>query len=247
MSQEPDAIRQEMDETRSSLTDKISMLEQQVTDTVHEASVGVQETIEKVKEAVQDSVQSVRDTVGETVDSVKETFSITSQVQQRPWVAMAASVGVGFLAGYMLNAPSGVAQAPAQARTPRRSGNGLHKEPFAAKAAVAEERESFSADEGSSVIEQLTKTFEKEINKMKGLAIGTLAGIVRDLVVTIVPEMMRNPLHEVFNDMTTKLGGQAIPGRILSDDWGVAAPEKETEQPPTNPYRHPRQSTNTPI
>ncbi|MEI7684720.1 MAG: hypothetical protein WCL32_06810 [Planctomycetota bacterium] len=247
MSQEPDEIRQEMDETRCSLTDKISMLEQQVTDTVHEASVGVQETIEKVKVAVQDSVQSVRDTVGETVDSVKETFSITSQVQQRPWVAMAGSVGVGFLAGYMLNAPSGRSQPSAPAPAPRRSGNGLHKEPFIAKAAVSEERESFSSGGGSSVVEQLTKTFEKEINQMKGLAIGTLAGIVRDLVVTAVPEMMRNPLQEVFNDMTTKLGGQMIPGRILSEGWGAATPEKENQQSPPNPYRHPRQSANTPL
>ena len=60
MSEEPEAIRLEMDETRNSLTDKISQLEEKVVGTVNDATEGVKQTVETMKEAVQDTVASVR-------------------------------------------------------------------------------------------------------------------------------------------------------------------------------------------
>jgi ElaB/YqjD/DUF883 family membrane-anchored ribosome-binding protein len=244
MPQEPEAIRQEMDETRSSLTEKINVLEQQVVGTVHDASTGVKETIEKVKDAVEESVEKVKETVGETVDSVKETFSIRNQVERHPWVAMGASAGVGFVAGYMLYAPTRVASSSPgpMPNMPKRSGNGSHREPMRSGLSG-----DFSAERSSSAVEQLTEAFECEIEQIKGLAIGTLAGIVRDLVVTSVPQMMRNPLREVFNDMTIKLGGQAIPGRILSDDWHLGASDaSDDDRQQEPPFRNPRQTSYTP-
>jgi ElaB/YqjD/DUF883 family membrane-anchored ribosome-binding protein len=237
MSQEKDDIRQEMDETRSSLTEKISALEERVVETVHDASVGVKETIELVKDAVGDSVEKVKETVGDTVDSVKETFSVTTQVQRRPWLAMAASVGVGFLAGHLLSPPARAASTPLPAR-PKRAGNGLHKEPPFRSTLVDE-----PVRESVGVVEKMAKTFENEINQLKSLAIGTLAGIVRDLVVPAVPEMVRNPINEVFSDVTSKLGGQMPAGRILSPDWhfgGAKKTDDELEQNP--PYANPRQT-----
>jgi len=98
---EPEVIRQQMDETRSALTDKIATLEAQVVETVEGASAGVRETVESVKGAVQDTVETVRETVAETVESVRETFSIEKQIERRPWTVMALSAGIGFAAGYL--------------------------------------------------------------------------------------------------------------------------------------------------
>jgi len=114
---EPEVIRQQMDETRNALTDKIATLEQQVVETVQGATDGVKETVGALKDAVADTVQTVRDTVGDTVQtvrdtvgdtvtSVQETFSIAKQVENRPWTVLAISAGVGFAAGYLVTPPA---------------------------------------------------------------------------------------------------------------------------------------------
>jgi ElaB/YqjD/DUF883 family membrane-anchored ribosome-binding protein len=231
MPDEQEAIRQDMEETRSSLTDKISILEERVVETVHDASEGVKDTIEKVKDAVEESVCKVKETFGDTVDTVKETFSIRTQVERRPWLAMAGAVGIGFLAGHWLSQPERTNVNQPLPR-PKRYGNGAHRDPAA----------SFSAPRPAAeagIVDHLSKTFESELTQIKGLAIGTLGGIVRDLVTDIVPDMLRPSVTEVLNGVTTKLGGQAIPERILAQphrDEGARAEEDK-------PYRHPRQST----
>ena len=223
MSDEPEAIRQEMDDTRNSLTDKISLLEQHVVDTVHEASAGVKQTVEAVKE----TVQSVRDSVGDTVDSVKESFSIPGQVGRHPWAMMAGTAGVGFLAGYIFMAPSPKTQ-PAPIRAPRGTGNGSHKSPPAMPSSFAQD--AAAVDEPEGVMRHLTRTFENEINQIKGLAIGTLAGVIRDLVGATIPEMMRSPVEEVFNNLTVKLGGQPVRGRIIPEDWHSKESADDTQR-----------------
>src|ERR1700690_3562076 len=102
---EPEAIRQQMDETRTALNDKIATLEQQVVDTVQGASAGVMETVEVLKDAVQDTVQTVRDSVDDTVESVRDTFSIEKQMARRPWTVLAIEAGLGFAAGYIATPP----------------------------------------------------------------------------------------------------------------------------------------------
>lgn len=246
MPQEPlehEAIRQEMDETRSSLTDKISMLEQQVVDTVHEASTGVKETVEAVKEAVQDTVQSVKTSMGETVDSVKDTFSVSRQVDKNPWMMMAGSVGAGFLAGYVLNAPSATAvhKAAAPLASTPRTGNGSGHESIVDAPTFSADRQATPSGLASGVA-QLSQIFESEIKQLKGLAIGTLAGILRDMVVDTVPEMMRNPLQEVFNDVTVKCGGHTIPGRIFAKKENGCEDDARERTVASSSYVHPRQS-----
>ena len=53
MDHEPEeVIKQQMLETRASLTDKLETLEQQVAGTVHSAKAAVTDTVDSVKEAV---------------------------------------------------------------------------------------------------------------------------------------------------------------------------------------------------
>ena len=96
MENECEVIRQQMDETRTAMTDKIETLEQQVVDTVQAASAAVSET-----------VQTVKDSVHETVETVKDTFDLPRQVERRPWTMMAGATALGYLGGYLLNRTNG--------------------------------------------------------------------------------------------------------------------------------------------
>jgi ElaB/YqjD/DUF883 family membrane-anchored ribosome-binding protein len=245
--QKPEEIRQEMDETRDSLTDKISQLETKVVETVNDATNGVKDTVQAVRDAVEDTVQTVRDTVGDTVDSVKDTFNLSNQLEQRPWLVMAGCVGIGFAAGMLVSAPSArpasaapPTPTPAAPPMPRR-GNGSHRPPAPAMSPSEPPKATFA--------DTLTETFGSEINQLKGLAIGTLAGIVRDLVVRAAPEMVRNSLGDIIDDVTNKLGGQPIKGQVLAEDWNAdeRGPQAEPEgTPQEGGYRNPRQTSYSP-
>ena len=69
MDDDPEVIRSQMEETRSSLTDKIERLEQTVTDKVQ----GVADTVESVKGAVRDTVDAVKGTNAKILDTRKTT------------------------------------------------------------------------------------------------------------------------------------------------------------------------------
>ena len=96
MENECEVIRQQMDETRSAMTDKMETLEHQVVESVQAASAAVSET-----------VQTVRDSVHETVETVKDTFDLPRQVDRRPWTMMAAATALGYLGGYLLSRTNG--------------------------------------------------------------------------------------------------------------------------------------------
>jgi len=120
-----DVILNEMEDTRTSLSEKLETLEKQVTQTVQGATSGVKDTVETVTDSVQDTVAAVKETVKETVEetvntvkesvqetvnTVKETvqdsvhavrdlFDVPKQVDRHPWVMMAGSVGLGYCLG----------------------------------------------------------------------------------------------------------------------------------------------------
>jgi ElaB/YqjD/DUF883 family membrane-anchored ribosome-binding protein len=67
--------------------------------------------------------------------------------------------------------------------------------------------------------------FQDEISQLKGLAVGTLFAIVRDLVTESVPKSMERQVADVINGFTVKLGGQPIRDRLVprasvQERWG---------------------------
>ena len=121
----PELIEQRMQDTRQSLTDKVSALEEQVVGTIQSATTAVNETVENVKTAVSDTVNTVTDTV-------KQSLDVTAQVRENPIVAVGSALAVGFVAGLMLfrsrtsaaasspSAPAAPAYQPARAAEPTR-------------------------------------------------------------------------------------------------------------------------------
>lgn len=109
----PELIEREMEQTRESLTEKVSLLENKVvgqlqsaTDTVQGTVDSVQETVQSVKSAVQDTVQSVSDTVRHSVqslaDGLKETFDVRKQVHENPLAMVGGAAVAGFLTGLLV-------------------------------------------------------------------------------------------------------------------------------------------------
>jgi len=109
---EREVIRQQMEETRAALTDKLETLEHQVVDTVQGATTAVQETVATVKDAVQETVETVKGSVQETVETVKETFDLNRQVDRHPWLMFGGAVAVGYLGGRLLTSEEVGAASP---------------------------------------------------------------------------------------------------------------------------------------
>lgn len=215
MDAESEMIHHRMEETRNSLTEKLETLEHQVAETVHGANQAVNDSLETVKE----TVATVKDSVQETVASIKETFDLCLQVQRHPWALTGASVVVGYLVGCLQNRPTHMAEKMSEAsRTPptrmrpvfanrESNGNGNHPR------GVAPESEALPAASAQSHwYSGLADALEPEMAKLKGLAVGTLAGVIRDMITEAAPEQMRSELADIIDHATVKVGGEPIRG-----------------------------------
>lgn len=211
---EPEVIRQHMEETRASLTEKLETLEQQVVGTVQDTTTAVKETVASVKEAVQETMQSVKGSVEGTVESVKSTFDLRRQTEEHPWLMAGGAVAAGYVAAHLLErlgSPSAAPPAPVYSPAPPTNGMGMYcsSPPSAAESPMPRERPE------PSLLSELGQTFDSELAQLKGLAIGALLGVVRDLLVRSVPEQFGPRLGEVVDSVTIKLGGQPIRGPVL--------------------------------
>jgi len=235
-----------MEQTRSSLAEKLEVLEQKVTDTVEGATSAVTDTVQEAKEAVAETVDSVKETVSNTVESVKETvestvetvrdtFDITGQVQRHPWAMVGGSVALGFLGGLFLGPTSSRSHAAPFTPSGPDSEARPEREASYAWSPPQHEPEPYrqTAREQPGWMDWLQSTFGPEINKLKGMAIGTLAGVVRDMVSQAVPENIKPMLTDMINDVTTKLGGETIKGRILPEEQSH---EESRSRPPASSY-----------
>jgi ElaB/YqjD/DUF883 family membrane-anchored ribosome-binding protein len=121
--QSPELIEKQMEETRESLTEKVSLLEQQVVGKIQSATDAVQDTVQSVRSAVQDTVDSVtgsvKDSVSSVSDGVKEALDVSKHVREQPWAMVGGAAAAGFIAGLLVfrRAPS-AAGLPAHALMP---------------------------------------------------------------------------------------------------------------------------------
>jgi ElaB/YqjD/DUF883 family membrane-anchored ribosome-binding protein len=208
-------------------------------ETVSETVAGVTETVTSVKDAVEGTVQNVAEAVTGTVESVKETvstvgekasepveavrhaFNLSEQVRNHPWAWVGGSVVAGFIGGKLLLP---------RRRTPEAEsfihGGGYYAGPAeppqqpSTDWTRAQEADRSEESRGSSLpswLGSLFQNFGGEISKLKGLAVGTLFGVVRDMVAQSLPETLKDKVTDVINDMTEKAGGQTIQGPVLGE------------------------------
>jgi len=225
-------IKHQMEEQRASLAEKIEALENRIVQTVEGAREAVADTVETVKDTVHNSVETVKDSVSSSVESVKETFDLPAQTQRHPWALFGCSVAAGFAGGWILFRalegnrqsalpparayhPAAYTGASSWASRPQAAfSNGAPVEAAPAPSAPAP-APAPAAESGPSWLSELGHKFEPELNKVKGLAIGALIGVVRDMVTKSLPEPAQPQVRDMMDNMTTKLGGEPIRGEVL--------------------------------
>jgi ElaB/YqjD/DUF883 family membrane-anchored ribosome-binding protein len=235
MVDETEVIREQMEATRSDLSDKLEQLENQVVNTVQEATStvadavqGAKDVVETVKDTVEGAVESVqgtvenvtgavggamegvRDTFAWTADCIRQTFDLPKQVDRHPWLMMGGAAAAGFAAGKLLD------RAPQAARALGRAAQ--------AGGRVAES----AASAASGLWTTLENSFGAEIHKVKELALGALLGAVRDVVAQAAPSSMSNPIGDIIDSFTSKLGGKPVEGPVL----GPRPAQEETSDGP---------------
>jgi len=198
---ELEVIRDEMEQTRANLAEKLGALESQVRETVSGASEAVSSTVAGVKGVVS--------TVSETVESVTETFNVSKQVEQHPWMAMGAAVATGFVIAQVLGRSDGKAAAP-----PARE---LPPQPVAGTAAVAAPRQAEQPAEPKkesglwhSLESMLPGVMSTMVGSLGELAVGSLMGVIRELASHGLPKEWHGDMTRLIDQVTTQLGGKPL-------------------------------------
>lgn len=220
MDKELDVIRNQMEQTRSSLADKLEALENQVRGTVEDATSAVTNTVETVQETVENVKEGVQEAVGSVVDTVKDTFNVRKHVENHPWLALGCSVATGFVAGRWIlgsHAEPSVQTQPipqpqlepfVQTFPPREEqraapsySNGHSAHPNG-HAAVQQEEEA-AEEQGPSPLQE-------GLQLIKGLALGSVMSMVRDLVHRVAPQSAAGELDQFVNHLTDRIGGKRL-------------------------------------
>jgi hypothetical protein len=210
----PEMIRQQMEETRSKLADKLEALENQVSDTVQSTTAAVTETVEAVK----DTVESVSATVQETVETVGQTFDLWGQTDRHPWVVFGGSVALGYLAAQLFDRASANGK---EKHGPSPSWDALAKSaqhPREEAPRQSPEPSVPPADRSESSENGKKSWFWDEMNRVKKLAVGSLMGVVRDLAATGLPGPLGQRVAEEVDHLTPSLGGETIRGPVLPSE-----------------------------
>ncbi|HKI37772.1 MAG TPA: hypothetical protein VKA46_38320 [Gemmataceae bacterium] len=207
MDPQPDVIRQQIEETRSSLTEKLETLEAEVKgtvetakQTVESAKEAVEETLSTAKETVQETITSVKETVEQARETVRRTFDLPYQVDRHPWgmlgLSLVSGVVVGALLGGRLNSGRRLARRMSE----------MSAEPHRADEhgpAAAAPRPTHEESVRPGFTDKLTSQLGDEFEKAKDLAITALVGVVGDIARKAIPA-----LAATVEDMMTRAASE---------------------------------------
>lgn len=211
-----DVIRQQMEDTRTSLTEKVEILEQKLANTVTETADAFTETVANVTETVQETVSNVKESMEEGVETVKSWFDLRAQVDEHPWTMFGGSMALGFMLGSLFPEKAQAKPLPeagSSKRTTHHNGGTVR-------------RSQPEQQPASSWLSQ----FEPELNKLKGLALGAALGTVREMVTGSLSSEMGQKLGEILDTATRKLGGEPLPTSAFSESSGTSGDSEEEPQ-----------------
>ena len=209
-------IRQQMDETRGQLSEKLQSLEHQVSDTVHSTGTAVTATVG----AVQETVESVTEAVHDAVRSVSNAFDLQQHLEKHPWIVLGGSVVLGYLACEVLEGaaekPNCVNPRPDRRSPANKSGVGVHTEPEVPAAAPF--RSATHSHIGS------------QWNQITSAVTTSIIGILQDAASRVVPEAMEYISRSggLQSLMKTKQKGSSTPNQSVakkSDETAVSCIE----------------------
>lgn len=238
MDKESDVIKHQMEHTRAALTDKLELLEHQVSDTmsgavntvekvrqsVSDTVSGAAESVSNMKHAIEDTVASVKETVRETAETVGETLDLRKQTEKHPWAMMAGATAVGFGVGVLVTRVDVPAAASSAAASMASSANSLanrwsgHDGGYGAgppPSAFDQRREQNGRRQPQE--SHAEPAWMPAVNQLKGLAIGAMFGVLRDMLAKSMPDTLSGQVGEVIDNFTTSFGGKPIVGKVWPD------------------------------
>jgi len=219
---ELEVIRDQMDETRASLAEKIEELENKVLGTVHNATDTVASAVDGAKEvvaSVTEGAKSVVEKVSETVNAVKESLNVSRYVEEYPWVSVGVSVAAGFCAAQLL---PGRSHSSSQEAPPASSGNYY---PQPASTSTPPRRE-----ERSAIGSALKDIWNRVAGTVEELAVGTLMSGLKGLVSQGLPKEWQGELTRVLDETTTRLGGKVMQGNPLQELFSGQSNQQDKQQ-----------------
>jgi len=215
----PDRIERDMEQTRESITAKVSALENQVLGTIQTATNTISDTVQAVKdtvttapaamkETIQESVAAVKDSVKETFASVKDSvasFNLGECVGNHPGTALGASAAAGFVTGYLLF--GGRDSQPLMARGFRepapggRPGTASHDQtPYGYAAPAA------AAPAPSGMFANLWAMVGGEVEQLARQALSTALASLKQSVNEQVPRLVDGAVHNVADRVAGHTG-----------------------------------------
>jgi ElaB/YqjD/DUF883 family membrane-anchored ribosome-binding protein len=220
--QRPEEIRHQIEETRSSLTEKLETLEHEVKETVRGATDAVVGTVQSVRSTVECTVEAVKGTVESTLESVRRTFDVQRQVKNHPWAMVGGSIALGYLVGSVtarqrrpVNYVSGgYASADTGWSPPEPSSSDRFEEARKTLADTSREQSEGGWPQETSFLSQVAQEFAPELEQVKKLAIGVAIGLVRDAIKDAIPENLSPQVTRIVDSVTSKLGGEPVSGPV---------------------------------
>jgi len=162
-------------------------------DPLQEQSAKVMREATETVDHVGHTIESARQSLHDTVESVREAIDLKEQFNKRPWMLIAGAASLGYLSGALVHDDD----------SPRQKARASRYESAHYREALA----------------HLAQQFEPEMIRLKGLALGALFGIVRDLATKSAPQPIESELEDVINGITIKLGGTPVRGPVLSHSF----------------------------
>lgn len=159
MDDKSSAMQKEMDETLADLTAKLGKMEQQVSGTVN--------------------------SVKESVNTVRESLDLRHHVRRRPWTLLAGASAVGFIGGYRPTRVRRKVPAPGTqglTEPPRPADSPVHGHAPVNGGSHGAPSDCIRAKTSTGWLANMGKKFEPEIAELKGVVVGTLLALARELI-----------------------------------------------------------------
>jgi len=201
-------IRDEMEQTRANLAEKLGALENQVRETVSGATEAVSSTVEGVKDVVS--------SVSETVETVTETFNVTRQVEQHPWMAVGAAMATGFVLAQVIGRPSHLAEGAPPATSPPpappqpAASHHATSQATGAPQPTQQHHESGVMHSLEAMLPDMKGVMGTVVSSLGGLAVGGLMGVIREMAARGLPPEWKGDVSRLIDQVTTQLGGKTL-------------------------------------
>jgi len=141
-------------------------------------------------------------------------------MHERPWALLGGSFVVGAVVGLALSSR----RQPSSRIS--RGGVAMRGDEDAARSV-----EALASSRGVTLFHRLAESFQPELAKVRGLAVGVLMTAVRDILKDSIPPNLAPHIEDILGNVTTKMGGTLLPEPILP-----SLHPHSSEEPPASPF-----------